>query len=378
MNPYCFDNIAPDRRCTAYINLEAIKHNFDVIAQLVAPSKVIAVVKANAYGHGAVEVARALSGRASLFAVATCGEAIQLRQANICDLILILGHVEPSLASHIALHNIEITVHTLEHAYLLSSQLNQGQRLNVHIKLDTGMSRLGFAVSDTASILKLWDITGINPVGLFTHFAAADSIQAEDKLFTAKQYERFVQVKEYLHACGKDLLCHVSNSAASMHYPEFRENAVRTGILLYGLSPSPMDKQLLSKLKPAMVLKAQISEIKKLRAGSCISYGRTYRANKDITVATISAGYADGYPRALSSQGSVSIKECPATILGRICMDQLMVDVSAIKDIHVGDEVTLFGGNSCADSIDDIAAKCNTISYEIVTGISSRVSRCYL
>lgn len=378
MNQYSFNNIDLEQRCTAYISLQAIQHNFNLIAQTVAPAKVIAVIKANAYGHGAVAVAQALSGKAVLFAVATFGEALQLREANIREPILILGHVHPSLAAQMALHNIDVTVHTLEQAYLLSNNLEPEQKLNVHIKIDTGMGRLGFAASDSADILKLWQIKGLNPVGLFTHLAVADSVELTDRQFTLEQYQAFVQVKKYLQAHNKSLFCHVSNSIAAIRYPEFRADAVRAGVLLYGLSPDSTDTQLISKIRPAMTLKARISEIKQVCTGSFISYGRTYCASKNVTVATITAGYADGYPRLLSSTGTVAIKATPANVVGRVCMDQLMVDVSHLQDVSIGDEVTLFGGSEGADSVDDVARKCQTINYEIVAGIASRVHKHYL
>ena len=253
--------------------------------------------------------------------------------------------------------------------------------MQVHLKLDTGMGRIGFAVRDDfalalAQIIETCTLPGLHATGIFTHFAVADSVTPEDKAYTAQQFQLLADTVAQLKEKNIVLqTAHCCNSAGTFDLPQYHLDMVRAGIILYGENPSDTVK--LAGLRPALRLKAAVSLVKEIPAKDCISYGRTFCSEKPMRVATVSVGYADGYPRALSNCGTVALHDKPAKVIGRVCMDQMMVDVTDIPQVKAGDIATVFGGD-VADSVVDIAHMTNTISYEILCNLSRRVQRVYL
>ncbi len=366
-------------RTWAEIDLSALIHNFRIIKSEADNSHIMAVVKANAYGHSVQDIAPVLEHEgADSFAVSNIDEALQLRRCGIKKPILILGYTPASMASALVENSISQCVYSHEYAKALSSEAERlGIEIDIHIKLDTGMSRLGFncrnerleGINDAISAAKL---KGFNTEGLFTHFAVSDRSQNEDDGFTDRQFRLFGLAKERFEQAGiKPACCHCCNSAALILDKEKQLDVCRPGIILYGLSPSSAE-ELKRDFIPVMTLKSVVSMVKTINKGDTVSYGRTYTAEKDVKIATVSAGYADGYPRNLSGKAYVLIHGKKAPVLGRICMDQLSVDVSDIPDVKMGDEVILFGKEL---SVDSLAELCGTINYEIVCGISPRVPR---
>jgi alanine racemase len=361
----------------AEIDLEAVVHNFAQVKQK-TEAKVMAIVKANAYGHGAIPVARALvANGADRLGVAILTEALELRASGIEVPIMIIGYTPESHASQVVENNIIQTVFTVEQAEALAAAAKKlGKNAVVHLKIDTGMSRIGFRWDSPEEVQPIFGLDGLIVEGVFTHFAVADM---QNKQFTHEQLNRFKQCVDVIESKhGRIPIKHAANSAAIIDLPETYLDMVRPGIMLYGLAPS--DEVDLSdiELKPAMTLKTQISMLKSLSAGTTVSYGRNYKADKIITVATLPLGYADGYSRLLSNKAEVLIKGQRARIIGRVCMDQCMVDVTHIPELSVGDEVILFGtdGNDSI-RVDELADILGTINYEIVCMVSSRVPRVY-
>ena len=368
------------RRTWAEIDREALTGNYDAICAI-SGCEVWPVVKANAYGHGAIEVARLMQSRgAKNFAVSNLREAEELLQAGIEGELLILGYTPAAEAVALAESGICQCVYSLEYAELLNEAARgAGVRIKAHLKLDTGMARLGFdcrnddlpGLRSAARALKL---SNLDFTGVFTHFAVADGCGAEDAAFTAGQYDRFYRAVELLEAEGYSFAQkHCSNSAAMFTLPDARTDAIRAGIILYGLAPSG-EVPLPPAFKPAMSLYSVVSMVKELRPEESVSYGRTYKADAPRWIATVTAGYADGYPRLLSNRGYVLIHGKKAPILGRVCMDQLCVDVSHIPEVAMGDQVTLFGPGL---PVEKVAEWAGTINYEIVCGIAERVPRIY-
>lgn len=364
-------------RTWAEISKSAIIHNFKEIKSRAGKAQIIAVVKADAYGHSDKIVAPILENSgADGFAVSNIEEALSLRTQGIKKPILILGYTPVNCVKTLAENNISQCVYSLEYAKLLSEYASVSQvNLNIHLKLDTGMSRIGFDLrKDTEGIkeaIKAAKLGCFNVEGVFTHFAAADSDNNKNISFTEGQYNRFSAGVEALRREGVNpQIVHCDNSAALCR-GKYTLDAVRPGIILYGLTPDrAFDTNL--NLKPVMSVKSVVSLVKTIKKGDTVSYGMTYKAEKDMKIATVAAGYADGYPRKLSNKGEVLIHGKRAKIIGRICMDQFMADVSNIDKVAIGDEVTLFGAGL---SVDEIAEKCDTINYEIVCGIAPRVPR---
>lgn len=355
------------RRVYAEVDLDAIRHNLRTVRER-ANCRVLAVIKANAYGHGAVETAKATASLADFFAVATIEEAVELRKNGIENPILILGYLSPEYFDTLVKYDITQTVFDYESAVLLA---RAGGR--VHIAVDTGMSRIGFPVCEESveTIKKIASLEGLKLEGIFTHFASADE---KNKEFTKKQFGEFMYFCDRLAEEGVQIpLKHVSNSAAIVDMPGYTLDMVRSGIITYGLRPSAEVGDM--DLKPALKLKSHVVNVKRLPAGTPISYGRTFVTKRESVIATVPAGYADGYPRALSNCGRVTIKGKFAPIAGRVCMDQFMVDVTDIEGVKVGDEVGLIDEFVTAD---EIAEKTGTINYEILCRISDRVPRIYL
>ncbi len=355
------------QRVYAEVDLGAIRHNLIKIKERVN-KKLLVVIKANAYGHGAAHVARATCDIADYFAVATIEEAIRLREDGIKTPILILGYVSPEYFADLVKYDIEQTLFDYESAVLLAKAGGKA-----HIAIDTGMGRIGFEpnAESLEIIKKIYALEGIKIEGIFTHFSTADE---KDKSFSNEQFEQFTDFVKRLEDAGVKIpIKHVANSATIVDMPSFGLDMVRSGIITYGLKPShdvgDMD------IIPALKLKTHVVYVKKVPAGTPISYGRTYVTDSERVIATIPVGYADGYPRALSNRGRVVINGCYAPIVGRICMDQFMVDVTDIENVKVGDEVSLIDEMLPAD---EIAAIEGTINYETVCKISDRVPRFYV
>ena len=364
-------------RTWAEVDLDAIRENFLAVrSRLPKHMKMLVTVKANAYGHGALAVANLLKDQVDYFALAAMDEAVQLRQAGITTPMLVLGPVMPADYPRAARHNVALTVSSLEEAKAISVCGETCGKITVHFALDTGMSRIGFACTRDAArqIEEAAKLPGLIPEGLFSHFAMADS---KDKSYVNLQTANFRRMVEAISV--EFPIRHLYNSAAiATLEPEF--DMVRQGIILYGLQPSDeVDLGRIGGVKPAMSLRSHVSLVKTVPAGTPVSYGCTHVTEKETVIATVMAGYADGVPRMLSDRGEVIIRGVKAPILGRVCMDQFMVDVTHIPGIKPGDIVTIFGSD--ADVIitaDEVAEKAQTIGYELICGIAPRVPRVYL
>jgi len=370
-------------RTWAEINLNNIEHNYNLIKSNLKPeTKIMSVVKADAYGHGAKMISKELvSLGTDWFAVSNIEEALQLRGFGISKPILILGYTPPHLAKYLSENDISQTVLDEDYAkQLLSFAIKDNLKLKVHIKIDTGMGRLGFShndLSDNSFIERIKNSLNNDcfiAEGIFTHFATADFDNDVDGTSTKKQYDLFVDCIEKLKQEGIYFqVHHCSNSAGTLKHKDFHLDMVRPGIILYGLNPSSAFKEF--DLKPAFILKSVVSMIKTVNKGDSVSYGKTFIAENNLKVATIPVGYADGYSRGLSNKGFVIINGKKANILGRVCMDQMMVDITNIEDVNVGDEVILFGDEKL--TIDEYSALIDTINYETVCLVGKRVPRVY-
>lgn len=366
-------------RTWAEIDLDALVHNFDIIKKEAAGAKLMAVVKADAYGHSARIVAPLLEQHgADAFAVSNIEEAITLRGCGITRPILILGYTPVSMAAQLYLNDISQCVYSPEYARDLSERAcADGVKVKIHIKLDTGMSRIGFdcrdeELSGIEEAIAAARLNGFVFEGVFTHFAVSDRTETEEDGFTDAQYRRFsVAVEQFEKAGLRPKYRHCCNSAAFCLDNDKHFDLCRPGIILYGLTPSSA-LTLKENFIPVMTVKSVVSMVKKIKKGDTVSYGRTFTADREMKIATVTAGYADGYPRLLSNKGYVLINGKRADIIGRICMDQLSVDVSDIPDVKQGDEVILFGKTL---PVEELADMCGTINYEIICGISPRVPR---
>ncbi len=365
-------------RVYACVSKAALIHNIKEIRNKVPKDILLMpVIKADAYGHSSKAVAEALNPYADYYAVAIIEEALSLRAIGITKPIILLGYTSPSYFCDAVKNNITVTVFTLDAAKKLSSEASKlGIDALVHIAIDTGMCRIGFPYTlDSVDIIKeISRLPNLKLEGIFTHFAVADEV---DHSFTNLQAERFKALIEKLSEEGIDIpIKHCSNSAAVMEYPKYGFNLVRTGIIVYGLYPSnEVDKSHLS-LIPAMELISNVVYVKSIHKGDTVSYGRTFTAEKEMKVATVPVGYADGYPRMLSGKGRVLVNGKYAKILGRICMDQFMIDVTDIENVKEGDKVTLIGvQGENKITADEVASLAQTINYEIVCGIGKRVPR---
>lgn len=368
-------------RVHAVIDLDAICHNIKEVKRIVGPDvKVMPVIKADGYGHGSVPVAKALNEiGVDAFAVAIIEEGITLRNNGIRQPILILGYTSEYQYSSLIQYEIEPTVFCYEMAESLSKIAQAlGKDAKVHIKVDTGMNRIGFQPTEESAeiIEKIAYLPNIKIQGIFTHFACADEA---DKTSAVKQKNKFDGFVKKLSDRGIEIpVKHVSNSAAIIDLRTYQLDMVRSGIITYGLYPSKEVSRKVLDLKPAMTLKTHIVHVKEVEAGEGISYNHTYVTDKKTKIATIPVGYADGYPRLLSSRGRVLIRGQYAPIIGRICMDQFMVDVTEIEGVSVMDEVTLVGKDgNCEITVEEVAELAGTINYEFICGIGKRVPRVY-
>lgn len=372
-----FEEIRP---CWLEINLDNLKHNIHTIKQSLKPSsEIMAVIKANAYNHDAVTVARELIALGvHRFCVSILSEGMELRKAGITDPILMLNYVRDSEIREAIVNELDMTVYDYEQAKLIDKTAEEiGKKARIHIKLDTGMSRIGFLPGTVAfeRILKILEMKNIVCDGIFSHFATADV--PNDQGNTDKQFQIFDSfVNSIESASGKKLKRHISNSGAILDYPQYDLDYVRPGIIMYGYLPDP-DVPHKMDLKPLMTLKALISNLKVLPEGSGISYGHSYVTRRITKVATIPLGYADGISRLLSNKLNVTINGEKAPSIGSICMDQFMVDVTDIDNVSIGDEVTIFGHEKNDTDLIDMAKIMGTIHYEVMCNISRRIPRVY-
>lgn len=378
----------------AEIDLNAYAHNIQELNRITRPpARLMAVVKANGYGHGAVEISRrALQNGAGYLAVARINEAVALRKAGLSAPILILGYSPPALAETLIEYELTQTVYHLRTAQALSDMARRaGRKIKIHIKVDSGMGRLGFVLAPSdmeitnekaenhtlEQILSIARLAGLQVEGIFTHFATADSA---DKSYANRQLERFSDFINHLTVAGLQIpIVHAANSAALIDMPESHFDMVRPGIATYGLYPSPEVSKNTVELRPVMALKSRIVHLKKVPAGFYVSYGITHCTAEPTTIATVPVGYADGYNRLLSSRGHMLVHGQRVPIIGRVCMDLTMLDVGKLSAVAIEDEVVLFGQQQDATiTADELAAELNTINYEIVATITARVPRVYI
>ncbi len=367
-------------RTWAEVNIDALKNNIRNIKGIIGKSRLMAVVKADAYGHGYRECCRVMTEvGVDAFAVAMLDEAKEIRRAGMDTPILILGMSAPEEADEIVKYDIMPNVSNTEFARTLSeSAVRLGKSVKIHLKIDTGMSRVGFVAGDdntalVAEILEISRLPGIEIDGIFSHFACADE---ENPDYTRFQFERFTNLTDELESAGLKIPCkHIANSAAIMMYPEMHLDMVRAGVILYGYYPSEeVDKSRLA-LMPVMTLKSRVSFLKTVGGGVGVSYGKTYITDRNTKIATVPVGYADGYLRCLSQKAKMNFGGKLCKVIGRICMDQCMIDVTNVNNINVGDEVIIFGDGQI--TADNIAEWMNTINYEVLCLVSKRIPRIY-
>ena len=363
----------------AYVSLDAVRHNFRKIREATpSDAKIMCIIKADAYGHGAERLAPLYESLgAGAFGVATVGEAVSIRKTGTKLPILILGYTPVQEVKTLVEYGITQSVFSSEYAMALSGAASAIRKtVDVHIKIDTGMSRIGFVAKNEADILGVRDAVTqphLNPVGVFTHLSSADINERE---FTLSQLENFSYVSGRLcKLLGKKLLRHAANSAAIIDYPEFAFDMVRAGIILYGMAPS--DK-LIGRLGllPVMKLRSEVSLVKEVDTGISVGYSRKFIAKKPTKIATVQIGYADGFFR-YGSLGGATLTVCgkSAKTVGNVCMDQLMLDVSDVENVKMGDEVIIFGeGGRSAEAL---ASELGTICYELTTTVGARVPRVY-
>ena len=370
-------------RVYAKIDLDAIAYNMEQMKQNIRPeTKVMAVIKADGYGHGAVQIAEMMERWNYIwgFAVATLDEAVVLRTEGIQKPILVLGCVFPDQYMEMLKHEIRMNIYTEEMAESISRMAaREGKTAYMHIKLDTGMSRLGFGINEQSAetIKRISKMPNVNMEGIFTHFTKADE---KDKSFTKKQIQEFVWMTERLKEKNVRFTYeHCSNSAGIIDVPEANFDIVRAGISTYGLYPSEEVDKTNVKLKPALALKSHVAFVKEIERGTPVSYGGTFVAKEKMKIATIPVGYADGYPRSLSNKGYVLIRGKKAPILGRVCMDQFMVGVTQIEGVSFGDKVTMIGkdGNEILP-VEVLSELSGRFNYEFVCDLGKRIPRVYV
>ena len=370
-------------RVYARIDLDAIAYNMEQMKlRIDGHTQIMAVIKTDAYGHGAVQVAQMLEKYDYIwgFAVATLDEAVVLRVEGIQKPILVLGCIFPDQYMEMLDNDIRMNVYTEDMAKEIANMARrEGKTAYLHIKLDTGMGRLGFSITEESveAITRISKLSNVKMEGVFTHFAKADE---KDKTFTMQQIQQFESMTRLLKEQGVTFVYeHCSNSAAIIDVPEAKLDIVRAGISTFGLYPSEeVDKEAVH-LKPALALKSHVAFVKEIEPGTSISYGGTFVAEKKMKIATIPVGYGDGYPRALSGVGYVLIRGKKAPILGRICMDQFMVDVTHIEDASFGDKVTLIGrdGNEYI-SVEMLGELSGRFNYEFICDLGKRIPRVYV
>ncbi len=363
------------------IDLDCIAHNIQQFQQLLGSGvKIAAVVKADGYGHGAVEVSRAaVAAGVYCLAVAFLEEGVELRQAGVENPILLLGYTDPAQVPALCRHRLIPSVFDLNVARKMSAEVGKLEReLPIHVKVDTGMSRLGVGPREAAEFInEIFRMPGLKLEGVYTHLAAADE---ENNKYTGNQLLQFNQVIESCRNLGVFPLYHAANSAAASAYPESRFGMVRLGISLYGYYPSPLlrDKKYVS-LKPALSFKSRVVYLKEVPPGTAISYGCTHITSSRSVIATVPVGYGDGYRWNLSNRAWVLVRQQRVPVIGRVCMDHLMLDVTGVKGARVGDEVVIYGRQGPEEiTVEEVAGCLGTVNYELLCAISRRVPRLYL
>lgn len=370
-------------RVYARVDLDAIAYNMEQMKQRIGEgAQIIAVIKMDGYGHGAVPIAEMFEENNYIWGYATASleEAIALRKEGIKKPILVLGCIFPEQYEEMIFNDIRATVYMKETAEGISKAAAAlGRKVRIHIKVDTGMGRLGF-LPDTDSVKAIREISSLPNIeleGMFTHFAKADET---DKGYTYKQHEKFVWMKDALEAEGADITYyHCDNSAGIIDFPDMKHNLVRAGISTYGMYPSDEVSQKAVDLKPALELISHVTFVKEVEAGTSISYGGTFTAPKRMKVATIPVGYGDGYSRGLSNKADVLIRGRRARILGRVCMDQFMVDVTDIPDVRFMDQAVLIGFDGEEHiPVEELSGLCGRFNYEFVCCLGRRIPRVYI
>ncbi|GAB6085261.1 alanine racemase [Alkaliphilus crotonatoxidans] len=364
----------------AEINLDHLKHNLNEVKKIIKKNTLVcAVVKADAYGHGAREIINTLVNHGvDRLAVATMTEGIQLRRVGVKLPILIFGYTPVECWQMLLQYNLIQTVYTMEQARYLSEQADSiNQKLKVHLKIDTGMSRLGFIMEEgIQGIEQVCCLPGLEVEGIYTHFAVADE---KDKTYSYRQFNHFMTIIDQLEQKGISIpIKHASNSAAIIDLPDMNLDMVRPGIMLYGMYPSKEVDHERVKLKQVMTLKAKAAQVKELPPGRGISYGLIYRTKERQKIMTLPIGYADGFTRLFTNRSQVLVAGKKAPVVGRICMDQMMVDVTGL-DVEMGQVVTIIGDDpQIGNTVDELAHQLQTINYEIVCMIGRRVPRLYM
>ena len=374
------------KRTWAEISLDNLEHNYHALrAHIPQGCKFLGVIKADAYGHGAVPVSGTLSELGCEYlAVSNLEEAVQLRRGGIRTPVLILGYTPPEYADTMVFMDLTQEIHSMDYARALEERLRgTNYILNVHLKLDTGMGRIGFLAygghSELAQLRAFSQLTHLRAEGVFTHFSAADSRLADDEAYTETQYARFQAALAELEGYGiHPALRHCANSAVTILHPEYSLDMVRGGIALYGCAPD-RDCAGLLDLRPVMTLRTTIAQIRDVAAGTPISYGRTFTAPHDLRMAVLPVGYADGLSRSLSGRARFRLHGADVPVIGRICMDMCMVDITNVPQAKVGDELTLFGYDEDGQCVpvERLAEASGTISYEILCTLSKRIARLY-
>ena len=374
------NSIHPTARAWAQIDLAAMTHNFNIAKS--TGKKVMCVIKANAYGHGAVPCGLHLQKLgADFFAVACLAEAIELRRGGISKPILILGYTPAEYAAELAQHDITQTVYDMESAKALSAEAAKaGVTIDVHVKVDTGMSRIGIYAQDAEAaasaadeIEHIYGLPGLKVRGVYTHFSVADAM--DQNRYTNWQLSNYKAVLDALSVKGiHPELRHAGNTAAIMNHPDSHFDMIRAGIMLYGMYPDGIHRN--GPLRPVMTLKSRVAQIRELPAGASVSYGRTYETKKPTRMAVITAGYADGHPRRISDDSYDIINGRSFPQIGRICMDMHMLDVTGDDTVKVGDEVSLWGGEGM--SAEQVAERVGTLNYELTCLITPRIARVYI
>ena len=374
------NSIHPTARAWAQIDLAAMTHNFNIAKS--TGKKVMCVIKANAYGHGAVPCGLHLQKLgADFFAVACLAEAIELRRGGISKPILILGYTPAEYAAELAQHDITQTVYDMESAKALSAEAAKaGVTIDVHVKVDTGMSRIGIYAQDAEAaasaadeIEHIYGLPGLNVRGVYTHFSVADDM--DQTHYTNWQLSNYRAVLDALSVKGiHPELRHAGNTAAIMNHPDSHFDMIRAGIMLYGMYPDGVHRN--GPLRPVMTLKSRVAQIRELPAGASVSYGRTYETKKPTRMAVITAGYADGHPRRISDDSYDIINGRSFPQIGRICMDMHMLDLTGDDTVKVGDEVSLWGGEGM--TAEQVAERVGTLNYELTCLITPRIARVYV
>ena len=373
INPICKNK----ERAWKEIDLNALKNNLDVLSSVMQNGcKIMAIVKANAYGHDIYEVSKALqSFGVDAYAVATIDEGIEIRANGITGMILVLGYTYPSRVPELAKYSLTQCVYDEDYASELN---NQGIEIPVHIAIDTGMHRLGIKFDEINSIKSIYSLNNLKIEGIFSHLCVSDSLSDDDITYTRKQISNFNYTVSMIENSGLEVkLKHIQSSYGLLNYSDEKYDYARTGIALYGVDATKeRNRKIDASLIPVLSLKSKVIQLRHLPCGEPVSYGRTYVTQRDSVIAVLPIGYADGYPRSLSCEnGRVLIRGQYAPIVGRICMDQMMVDVTDIKGVSVGDTATLIGKDGLGViTVEEVADKAGTITYEILSRLGSRLT----